>query len=151
MKRNLPPFGLVSTLILFGTAALQLYVETHFLIPFLDSTSSLEMIIWWFLVAAMGMFIPLLILGLYLLKREGFVFEIVSGKEQLILMKTVMKQMKIKDINIGTVLREISLAKNNLIDVEELAITWQKNDYLLHLRIMVVIQIEQFVLRSLGI
>jgi DNA helicase II / ATP-dependent DNA helicase PcrA len=55
----------------------------------------------------------------YLLKREGFVFEIVSGKEQLILMKTVMKQLKIKDITIGTVLREISLAKNNLIDVEE--------------------------------
>jgi len=28
----------------------------------------------------------------YLLKREGFVFEIVSGKEQLILIKEVMKQ-----------------------------------------------------------
>jgi len=55
----------------------------------------------------------------YLLKREGFVFEIVSGKEQLILMKEVMKQLKIKDITIGTVLREISLAKNNLIFVDE--------------------------------
>lgn len=55
----------------------------------------------------------------YLLKREGVVFEIVSGKEQLILIKEVMKQLKIKDLSIGTVLREISLAKNNLIDVEE--------------------------------
>jgi len=55
----------------------------------------------------------------YLLKREGFAFEIVSGKEQLILMKEVMKQLRIKDLTIGTVLREISLAKNNLIDAEE--------------------------------
>ena len=47
------------------------------------------------------------------------VFEIVSGKEQLILIKEVMKQLKIKDLSIGTVLREISLAKNNLIDVQE--------------------------------
>ncbi|MBA3010047.1 MAG: ATP-dependent helicase [Desulfobacula sp.] len=55
----------------------------------------------------------------YLLKREGFVFEIVSGKEQLILIKEVMKQLKIKDLTIGTVLREISLAKNNLIDAQD--------------------------------
>ena len=55
----------------------------------------------------------------YLLKKEGFVFEIVSGKEQLILIKDTMKQLKIKDITIGTVLREISLAKNNLIFVDE--------------------------------
>ena len=55
----------------------------------------------------------------YLLKREGMTFEIVSGKEQLILMKEVMKQLKIKDLTVGTVLREISLAKNNLIFVDE--------------------------------
>lgn len=55
----------------------------------------------------------------YLLKREGAVFSIVSGKEQLILMKDVMKQLKIKDLTVGTVLREISLAKNNLISIEE--------------------------------
>lgn len=55
----------------------------------------------------------------YLLKREGVVFEIVSGKEQLILLKEVMKQLKIKDLSVGTVLREIALAKNNLINVQE--------------------------------
>lgn len=55
----------------------------------------------------------------YLLKREGFVFEIVAGKEQLILIKEVLKQLKIKDLTVATVLREISLAKNNLIDAQE--------------------------------
>lgn len=55
----------------------------------------------------------------YLLKREGVVFEIVSGKDQLILLKEVMKQLKVQDLSVGTVLREIALAKNNLINVQE--------------------------------
>ena len=38
----------------------------------------------------------------YLLKREGVVFEIVSGHTQLVLIKEVMKQLKIKDLSIGT-------------------------------------------------
>jgi len=55
----------------------------------------------------------------FLLRSEGTVFEIISGKEQLIFLKKVMKKLRIKDISIGTVLREISLAKNNMIDPDE--------------------------------
>jgi len=53
---------------------------------------------------------------LHLLQVEGRVFGILSGKEQLIFIKNVMKQLRVKDLTIGTVLREISLAKNNIID-----------------------------------
>jgi len=54
------------------------------------------------------------------LKFEGHTFDILSGKEQLIFMKDIMKKLKIKDVvSIGMVLREISLAKNNLITVDE--------------------------------
>lgn len=56
---------------------------------------------------------------LHLLKVEGRVFEILSGKEQLIFIKNVMKGMRVKDLTVGTVLREISLAKNNIIDPAE--------------------------------
>ncbi len=56
---------------------------------------------------------------LHLLKVEGRVFEILSGKEQLIFIKNVMKRLRVKDLTVGTVLREISLAKNNIIDPEE--------------------------------
>ncbi|WP_319408766.1 ATP-dependent helicase [uncultured Desulfosarcina sp.] len=56
---------------------------------------------------------------LHLLKVEGRVFEILSGKEQLVFIKNVMKRLRIKDLTVGTVLREISLAKNNIIDPEE--------------------------------
>lgn len=54
-----------------------------------------------------------------LLRLEGQVFDILSGKEQLIVVKNVIKKLKFKDLSIGMVLREISLAKNNLIGVDE--------------------------------
>ena len=54
------------------------------------------------------------------LRLEGITFDILSGKEQLIFMKDIMnKKLKVKDISIGMALREISLAKNNLITVDE--------------------------------
>jgi DNA helicase-2/ATP-dependent DNA helicase PcrA len=44
---------------------------------------------------------------------------VLSGKEQIIFMRDVMKKLKVKDLSTGMVLREISLAKNNLISVDE--------------------------------
>lgn len=55
----------------------------------------------------------------WLLKSEGVVFEIVSGKEQLVMIRKAMKELGVKDLSTGMVLSEISLAKNNLISVEE--------------------------------
>lgn len=55
----------------------------------------------------------------YLLRNEGKVFEILSGKDQLSFIRNLMKHKRIKDLSVGTVLREISLAKNNMITVEE--------------------------------
>lgn len=56
---------------------------------------------------------------LHLLKVQGKVFEILSGKEQLVFVKNVMKRLRVNDLTVGTVLREISLSKNNLIDASE--------------------------------
>ena len=57
---------------------------------------------------------------LYFLKREGKVFALLTGKEQIIFIRDIIKKLKIKDISTGMVIREISLAKNNLITIEEL-------------------------------
>jgi DNA helicase-2/ATP-dependent DNA helicase PcrA len=54
----------------------------------------------------------------YLLRSEGKVFEIISGKEQINLLRSLMKRKRL-DISVGSLLREISLAKNNLIGFEE--------------------------------
>jgi len=56
---------------------------------------------------------------LHLLKVEGRVFDILSGKEQLVFIKNVMKRLRVKDLTVGTVLQEISLAKNNIIEPTE--------------------------------
>jgi DNA helicase-2/ATP-dependent DNA helicase PcrA len=55
----------------------------------------------------------------FLLKSEGTVFEILSGKDQIIFVRNIMKQLRVKNLSVGMVLNEISLAKNNLISVEE--------------------------------
>ncbi|RJR43945.1 MAG: ATP-dependent helicase [Desulfobacteraceae bacterium] len=55
----------------------------------------------------------------FVLRWEGRTFEILSGKDQMIFVRDLMKKMKVKDLSIGLVLSEISLAKNNLISVDE--------------------------------
>jgi DNA helicase-2/ATP-dependent DNA helicase PcrA len=55
----------------------------------------------------------------FLLRTEGRTFEILTGKNQIIFIREVMKRLRVKDLSVGMVLREISLAKNNLIPVEE--------------------------------
>jgi DNA helicase II / ATP-dependent DNA helicase PcrA len=55
----------------------------------------------------------------FLLRNEGRMFNILSGKEQIIFLRDILKRLRIKELTTGMVLREISLAKNNLIDVAE--------------------------------
>ena len=55
----------------------------------------------------------------WLLKFDGQVFEILSGKDQVRFIRDVMKSLKYKDLAIGMVLREISLAKSNLVTISE--------------------------------
>ncbi|MBF0472538.1 MAG: ATP-dependent helicase [Nitrospirae bacterium] len=54
-----------------------------------------------------------------MLRNEGKAFDIIYGKEQIKFIRNVMKQLRIKDISIGVILREISLSKNNLILIDE--------------------------------
>lgn len=55
----------------------------------------------------------------FLLRNEGRVFEILSGRDQIIFMRDIMKRLKAKELSIGMVLREISLGKNNMVSVDE--------------------------------
>ena len=67
----------------------------------------------------------------YLLRNEGRTFEILSGKEQLIFVRNIMKQLRVKDLSIGMVLNEISLSKNNLVTVEEFRELYQEDKTML--------------------
>lgn len=56
----------------FGGASFLLFIETRYFIPFLTDTFKVEPIVFWFLVAGLGMFLPLLVLAALILKSEGW-------------------------------------------------------------------------------
>lgn len=60
-----------------------------------------------------------------LLQGEGIQFELLHGKDQVKFIKRVMKDCKVKNLPSGMVLREISLAKSNLIDTNEFKLLYQ--------------------------
>ena len=61
----------------------------------------------------------------YILKSEGKVFDILSGKDQISFIRMLLKHNRSKEISVGMVLREISLAKNNLITVDEFKVLYE--------------------------
>ena len=67
---RVPPLGLGQTAVLFGGAALLLFVATHGLIPALSGWTAMEDVLLWFAVAGLGVFVPLLLVGLVLLREE---------------------------------------------------------------------------------
>ena len=67
--------GLISSMVLFGTASLALILETRYLIPSLSEASGQEPVVFWFLVAGLGLFTPLLIVATVILKNEGVLFK----------------------------------------------------------------------------
>jgi membrane protease YdiL (CAAX protease family) len=71
----LKPMGAGFSLAIFGVASMILFLETHLLIPALSKTTGIEPVIFWFIVAGLGMFAPLLIMAAFILKREGALFQ----------------------------------------------------------------------------
>lgn len=61
----------------------------------------------------------------FLLRTEGRLFNVLSGRDQIIFLRDIMKRLKVKDLAVGMVLREISLAKNNLIAVDEFRVLYE--------------------------
>ncbi len=66
-----------------------------------------------------------------LLRQEGKTFEILHGNEQLRFVRQVMKKKRIRNIPVGLVIREISLAKNNIIDANDFADLYAGDDTML--------------------
>jgi len=76
-------FGIVPSMLLFGIAGLILYLQTNFLIPYLTSITGTETVIWWFIVSAFGMFIPLLLMAMCVLHKEGWLFKAGMWRDRL--------------------------------------------------------------------
>ncbi len=66
-----------------------------------------------------------------LLRNEGRTFEILHGKDQIKFIRQIMKKKRIRNIPTGLVIREIGLAKNNLISVEEFCHLYEGDETML--------------------
>lgn len=64
--------GVASSFAIYFTAALWMYLLTRYLIPFLSQKTGGEPVLFWFIVGGLGIFLPLIIAGLLILKSEGY-------------------------------------------------------------------------------
>ena len=64
--------GFIGSFAIYIPAAILMYCMTKYLIPFLSEITGQETILFWFIVAGLGILTPLIITGLFILKSEGF-------------------------------------------------------------------------------
>ena len=83
MDRRMAGMGWGLSFAIHLPAAALLFVLTHFLIPHLARATGLEIILFWFVVGGFGVFLPLLLLALLLLRREGAAADRTTWRERL--------------------------------------------------------------------
>lgn len=64
--------GITGSFAIYIPAAVLMYLQTHFTIPYLSRITGQETILFWFIVAGLGVFTPLIITGVLILRSEGF-------------------------------------------------------------------------------
>lgn len=64
--------GFIPSFSIYLSAALLMYLLTRYLIPWLSEVTGQETILFWFIVGGLGIFTPLIILGIIILRSEGF-------------------------------------------------------------------------------
>jgi membrane protease YdiL (CAAX protease family) len=83
MKAELKKLGLIYSFAIYIPAAILMYVLTKYLIPYLSQATGQETILFWFIVAGLGIFTPLIVTGLLIVKSEGYKFSKSTWSERL--------------------------------------------------------------------
>jgi membrane protease YdiL (CAAX protease family) len=71
-KIEIKKLGILGSFAIYIPAAILMYCMTKYLIPFLSRVTGQETILFWFIVAGLGIFTPLIITGILILKSEGY-------------------------------------------------------------------------------
>lgn len=71
MESKLKPLGVAGSFAIYFSAALLLFLLTKYAIPFMSSVTGQETVLFWFIIAGLGVFLPLIITGYFILKSEG--------------------------------------------------------------------------------
>jgi membrane protease YdiL (CAAX protease family) len=80
---NLKKLGLVGSFAIYIPAALLMYLCTMHLIPYLSEITNQETILLWFLASGILVFTPLVVLGIIILRYEGYKISHKTWKERL--------------------------------------------------------------------
>ncbi len=75
--------GLAGSFAIYISASLLMYYLTKYLIPWLSNKTGLETILFWFIIAGIGIFTPLIIVAILILKSEGYKINKSTWNERL--------------------------------------------------------------------
>ena len=79
----LKKLGLAASFAIYIPAAILMFGLTKYLIPYLSQITGQETILFWFIVGGLGIFLPLIITGIIILKYEGYTISKQTWKERL--------------------------------------------------------------------
>lgn len=71
-NKKMKKLGFAGSFAIYIPAAILMYCLTKWLIPYLSQITGQEPVLFWFIVSRLGIFAPLIIIGLLLLKSEGY-------------------------------------------------------------------------------
>ena len=83
MMIALKPLKLFPSALIFISAAVLLCLMTHLCIPFFSEVTGIEPIVFWFACGGLGVFTPLIVVGVIMLRHEGYRFTKKTFKERL--------------------------------------------------------------------
>lgn len=81
--KKIKKLGFAGSFAIYVPAAVLMYCLTKYLIPYLSNATGMETIFFWFLVAGLGIFTPLIVTGWFILKNEGYGFSKSTWVERL--------------------------------------------------------------------
>jgi membrane protease YdiL (CAAX protease family) len=73
-NKEIKRLGLKGSFAIYASAAILMFCLTKYLIPYLSKITGQETILFWFIVGGLGVFLPLIITGLLILRSEGYAF-----------------------------------------------------------------------------
>ena len=93
-RKNKPcKMGFLKSFAIYIPASIVMFLSTRYLIPFLTRITGIETIIYWFLVAGILIFLPLIILSYTILKAEGY-----KINHEMFVKRLRFKKLELKDI-----------------------------------------------------
>lgn len=91
--KELKKLGFISSFLIYIPAALLLFVLSKYLIPYLSKLTGQETVFFWFIVAGLGVFTPIIITGLIILKAEGYNISKTTWSKRLRFKKITKKDL----------------------------------------------------------